>query len=181
MEKMVKKELDFKWYMIRCATNKEEDAIKNFTFELEQENLIRFVSDFYIPREKTTYMKNNKKTKRTRLMFPGYVMAKMSPNAEVIKVSKRTNYIAEISGNNGIPTPLSDVEVNRILDNVELSNTKLTFYVEQKIKVNDGPFSDFIGTITTIDNDKKKLKLIVSVFKRETPIELNFDQVDFID
>ena len=170
---------DFKWYTIRCATNREEEAIQNFKFELEQENLTKYISEFHIPREKTTYMKNNKKTKRTRLLMPGYVMAKMIPNAEVVKVAKRTNYIAEILSNNGVPTAMKDTEVSRMIQIEEDSQVVITLYEGQQVKVIDGPFSDFIGTVTGIDSDKKRVKLIVSVFKRETPIELGFDQIEY--
>ena len=176
-----------KWYVVRAVSGKEakiKDHIKSEITRLGYDNQ---VEDLLVPTEKVIQIRNGKKISKERTYFPGYIMIKANLSGELPHIIKSvTNvigFLGETKG--GIPVPMRDVEVNRMLGKVdELALTtehiSIPFSVGENVKVIDGPFNSFNAEIEAIDEQKKKLKLIVKIFGRKTPLELNFMQVEKI-
>lgn len=171
------KEQKMKWYMVKCATGKEERAIQNLKFELEFNKLEGYVEEIICPREKQYFMRNEKKISRDKVMFPGYILMKMNIMGELPKVIKSTNMVVEIMGNSKGPEALKEHEVERIFGNIEKSNVSTEFFEGETVQIIDGPFKGFKGVISELLN-KEKIKVNVMVFGSPTPIELKYLQID---
>jgi transcriptional antiterminator NusG len=168
-----------KWYMVRCATTKEEKAIQNLRFELEFNKLEKYVEKIVCPKEKQYFMRNDKKVAREKLMFPGYILMKMDlSNAELPRTIKSTNMVVEIMGDTSGPQPLKEHEVSRIFGNIEKSQESQDFFVGENVEIIDGPFKGFNGTIRELTKDKDRVKVDVMVFGSPTPVELKYLQID---
>ena len=177
-KRIKREEKEFNWYMIRVATNKEEQAIKNLKFELEESDLSRFVGEIVCPREKQFFMRNNKKVERTKVMFPGYILIQMDPIGEIQRLIKTTNYLVEVMGNSNGPEALKDKEVERIFGRVEESINGVEFLVDEPVVIIDGPFKGFNATVSKADKDKNRIEVQVMVFGQPNKVELSYNQVD---
>lgn len=166
------------WYMVRCATTKEEKAIQKLEVEIEVNNLQKYVDEIVCPKEKKFFMRNNKKVARDKIMFPGYFLMKMKLIGELPRVIKRTDLVIEIAGDSGDPTPLREFEVERIFGNVEKSNEVIDFLEGEEVKITSGPFSSFSAIIKSADISKNKVKVEVMVFGQPTPLELSYTEID---
>jgi len=171
---------EIQWYMVRVATNKEEKAIKNLKFELEVRNLGRFVDEILCPKEKQFFLRNNKKVEREKVMFPGYILMKMDPIAEVERTIKTTNFLIEIMSNDRGPEPIKEKEVQRIFGHVEKTHSEIEFLVEESIVIIDGPFNGFNASVKEVDKGKNKVQVEVMVFGQPSKMELRYDQIDKI-
>lgn len=169
-----------KWYAIRVIAGKEKEALKNLRFELEVNNMDRYIEDIVLPIERKFSLRKGEKVSREKLIFPGYLLISCKMSSELDKVIKRTNMVIEVSGDKGRPTPMRDVEVERILSQMEesMKDEKIPFIVGEIVEINDGAFSGFTGTITEVDNHKKTLKINVPIFGRDTPVVLDYLQVN---
>lgn len=172
-----------KWYVIRIVANKEKEAKENIDLEVKHSTLKDLVKQVIIPYEKVMHLRKGKKVITTRNHLPGYILIETDENSvsELSSMFKRISFVSGFLGNK-TPTPLRDKEVQDILGKLdELKNSKETlldkFIIGEFVKIIDGPFSNFVGSIIDINEDKNKLKLNVRVFDRETPLELNFVQV----
>ena len=170
---------DMKWYMVRVATSKEPQAIKNLEFELDVNDSSKFVTDIVIPKETQFYLRGNKKIKREKSMFPGYILMRMLYNGELKRIIESTNFVIEIMGDKNGATPLTDKEVERIFKKIDENSVenKVEFLIGEKIEIIDGPFSNFTGTVKNIDHNKQLLTVDVMIFNRPTEIELKSLQV----
>ena len=166
------------WYMVRVATNKEEAAIENFKREVSYNNLEGFVSEYHFPKEKKLFMRNGKRVESKKAMFPGYILVKMNPTGEVIRLVRTTNYLVEIMGNSGKPHPITQSEVNRIFGNIEESNNKVRFIEGEEVEIISGPFKGFKASIKTIDQNKQKVELEVLVFSQPTKVYVGYNDID---
>jgi transcription termination/antitermination protein NusG len=174
-----------KWYVVRAIGGKEKKVKESIESEIASQNLQDYVSQVLIPTEKVYQIRNGKKISKERIFYPGYVMIEAALVGEIPHIIKNiTNVIgflgAEKGGN---PVPLRMSEVNRILGKVdELAETaeeiSTPFYVGEAVKVVDGPFNSFTGIIEEVNHEKKKLKVMVKIFGRKTPLELGFMQVE---
>jgi len=175
-------DFEMKWYVVRTVSGKEKKVKELIENEIGKTELAQYVSQVLIPTEKIYHVKNGKKTSKERNFFPGYVLIEAVLVGEVPHTIKNiTNVIGFLGGDN--PTPLRQNEVNRILGKVdelaaseELLNEP--FVVGERVKVIDGPFNNFVGVIEEVMDEKKKLKVIVKIFGRKTPLELSFMQVE---
>lgn len=169
-----------KWYALRVVSGKEKKAIENLEFELNVNDLNKFISNLLLPMEREFKLRNGKKVSREKLTFPGYLLMEAELNGELERVVKRTNFIIEFIGDKGRPTPLKQKEVDRIIGNIEENEdmTHVPFFVGEFINIIDGPFSTFKGEITHVDEAKQNLKVNVSIFGRVTPVNLSYLQVD---
>lgn len=173
-----------KWYVLRAISGKEKKAKEFIEQEVENQKLQDYISQILVPTEKTYQVRNGKKIKKERNFFPGYVLVEANMVGEIPHILKDiTNVIGFLSEDNDRPIPLRQNEVNRILGKVdELSSEDETinepFVVGERVKVTDGPFSDFHGVIEDVNEEKKKLKVSVKIFGRKTPLELSFMQVE---
>ena len=177
--------IDKKWYVVRAVSGQEKKVKDYIEMEIKRHNLQDFVSQLLIPTEKVYQIRNGKKVSKERNFFPGYVLIEASLEGEVPHVIKGvTNVIGFLGGEKGgEPVPLRTSEVNRILgkvDELAESDEELTipYIVGETVKVIDGPFNNFTGVIEEINEEKKKLKVMVKIFGRKTPLELGFMQVE---
>ncbi|MCB0481496.1 MAG: transcription termination/antitermination factor NusG [Flavobacteriales bacterium] len=178
-------EIKKRWYVLRAISGKEKKVKEYIELEVERMKMTSFVSQVLIPTEKVFQIRNGKKVSKERNFFPGYVLVEASLVGEVPHVLKAIpNVIGFLGGEKGgDPMPLRLSEVNRILGKVdELAESDETmnipFLVGETVKVIDGPFNSFSGMIEEINEEKKKLKVMVKIFGRKTPLELSYMQVE---
>lgn len=180
MEETKKKLKNAKWYALRIVSGKEKKAVENLEFELNVNNLDRFVSNLLLPMEKEFKLINGKKVSREKLTFPGYLLLEAELNGELSRTVKRTNFVIDFVGDKGQPTPLKQKEVDRIIGKIEeaADESYIPFVVGEFVDIIDGPFSTFKGEISEIDEAKQTLKVNVSIFGRISSVSLNYLQVD---
>tara|TARA_Y100000996_G_C22120046_1_gene477657 strand:+ start:40 stop:570 length:531 start_codon:yes stop_codon:yes gene_type:complete len=172
-----------KWYSLRVISGKEKVAKENIMFDAEEHNLDEFISEIFVPFEKVIEMKNNKKKIKEKLFFPGYILINMELNNQTKYMIENTNGVISFVGpKGGNPVPLRDDEIKRIFGEIERKDGRetieVTFLKGDSVKIINGPFIDFNGVIDEINQDKQKVKVIVSIFGRPTPVELDFFQVE---
>jgi transcriptional antiterminator NusG len=172
-----------KWYVLRAVSGKEKKVKEYIDSEIIRNNLQDYISQVLIPTEKVYQIRNGKKISKERNYFPGYIMIEALMIGEVPHILKNIPSVIGFLGDKGQPIPLRPTEVNRILGKVdELSESdaelNIPFIVGEAVKVIDGPFNSFTGTIEEINEEKKKLIVMVKIFGRKTPLELNYMQVE---
>lgn len=178
-------EVKKRWYVIRAISGKEKQVKEQLELEIERQRLTDYVNQVLIPTEKVYQIRNGKKISKERNYLPGYVLIEAALIGEVEHVIKSMNNVIGFLGGEkgGDPMPMRQAEVNRILGKVdELAENdeemNIPFVVGESVKVVDGPFNNFNGIIEEINEDKKKLKVMVKIFGRKTPLELNYMQVE---
>ena len=183
---------ELKWYVVRVVSGQEKKVKAYLETEVEREGLEKFIPEILIPSEKVYEMRGGKKRVRERNFFPGYVLVSADlSNGEANHVVQSIPGVIGFLGNNGTgqskePVPLRQSEVNRILgkvDELDEFEEKLDtpYIVGESVKVMDGPFSGFSGTIEEVFEERKKLNVMVKIFGRNTPVELNYMQVEKLD
>ncbi len=175
-------EQDFKWYVVRAISGQERKVKAYIENELERAGLSEYVPQVLIPMEKVYQIKNGKKTSKERSFYPGYILIQANLVGEVGPLIKAINGIVGFLGGDH-PVPLRQNEVSRILGTVDehadRGETAIEPFIEgETVKVIDGPFSGFSGTIEEVYEEKKKLKVMVKIFGRRSPLELNYVQVE---
>ncbi len=177
-------ELVLKWYVVRSISGKENKVRDYIENEIRSLGLGDYVKQILIPTEKVYQIRKGKKISKERNFFPGYILIEAALTGEVPHAIKNvTGVIGFLGDKNGAPVPLRISEVNRILgkvDELAESNEEINipFIVGETVKVIDGPFNSFSGVIEEINEEKKKLKVMVKIFGRKTPLELSFMQVE---
>lgn len=175
-------ETDKKWYVLRAISGKEAKVKEYLEADMKNGGLGDFVSQVLIPTEKVYQVRNGKKILKERSYLPGYVLIEAKLVGEVIHHLVNTPNVINFLGGSDNPVPLRQSEVNRILgtvDEIRESEMELIPYVVgDSVKVNDGPFSGFSGTIEEVNTEKKKLKVMVKIFGRKSSLELSFMQVE---
>lgn len=183
---------DFKWYVVRAVSGKERKVKEHLEKEIAINNLGEYIPQVLIPSEKVMEMRNGKKRVRERNFFPGYIMisADLQKGNVYDTITSIPNVIGFLGshekGDDKTPIPLRPNEVNRILGKVEDTDEdevklETPYMVGEEVKVMDGPFSGFIGNIEEVFEERKKLKVMVKIFGRNTPVELNYMQVEKLD
>jgi transcriptional antiterminator NusG len=178
-------ELVKKWYVIRAISGKEKKVKEYIESEVNRLNLHDHISQVLIPSEKVYQIRNGKKISKERSFFPGYVLVEALLVGEIPHILKNIPNVIDFlsSHKGGEPLPLRQSEVNRILGKVdELADSEESlnspYFVGESVKVIDGPFNSFTGVIEEVNAEKKKLKVMVKIFGRKTPLELSFMQVE---
>ena len=173
-----------KWYVIRAISGKEKKVKEYLDAELSHNVALQnLISQVLIPTEKVYSVRNGKKVSKERNYLPGYVLIEATLDAEVKHLIKETpNVLGFLGTRGGEPDPLRQSEVSRILGKVDEmteagEGSELEFIVGETVTVNDGPFSSFSGVIEEVNDEKKKLKVMVKIFGRKTPLELSYFQV----
>ena len=175
-----------KWYVIRAVSG-QESKIKDYIMaEIKRLGFSNNVEDIIVPTEKVIQIRNGKKISKEKVYFPGYIMIKANLSGEVPHIIKSVpnviGFLGETKG--GDPIPMREIEVNRMLGKVdELSlesehNMVIPFNIGDNVKVIDGPFNTFTGSIENVNEEKRKLKVMVKIFGRKTPLELSYMQVE---
>lgn len=168
-----------KWYVIHIQTSYEGRVKQALEQRVKSLGVEDKIFDIVIPTREIIIVKKGKKTKATEKVFPGYILVKMILNDDSWLVVRTTEGVTGFVGAGLKPTSISDKEVEAIMKFVKQEQPKFKskFSVGEAVKITDGPFSDFLGSIQEIDEEKGKIKVLVSIFDRETPVELDFLQV----
>jgi transcriptional antiterminator NusG len=170
------------WYTLRVISGKEKKIKETLLFELDYQNLSIEVGDILVPSENIVEMKEGKKKIKNKVFFPGYILIQMSDSKEARFLVENTNGVISFVGPNNEPQALKESEITRILGEVEGREGReiviAPYKIEDSVKVTDGPFADFTGFVTEVNDEKQKVKVLVSIFGRSTPIELDFLQVE---
>lgn len=184
MAQVSNKEQVKKWYVVRAISGQEKKVKQYIEVEISRLKLNDYVAQVLIPTEKVYQIRNGKKVSKERNYFPGYVLIEAALVGEVPHVIKNiTGVIGFLGSKGGEAVPLRTAEVNRILGKVdELAEGDASivnpYVVGESIKVINGPFNTFTGTIEEINEEKKKLKVMVKIFGRKTPLELGYMEVE---
>ena len=174
-----------KWYVIRSVSGKENKIKEYIESEIIRLNLQNHIEQILVPTEKVIQIRNGKKVNKERVFIPGYIMVQAYLVGEIPHIIKSVNgvigFLGETKGAD--PLPLRKAEVNRLLGKVdELSvkdeNVNIPYVIGETIKVVDGPFNGFNGSVEKIFEEKRKLEVMVKIFGRKTPLELSFMQVE---
>ena len=175
------------WYVVRAVSGQESKIKDHIMAEMTRLGFQNEVEDILVPTEKVIQIRNGKKISKERVYFPGYIMIKANLSGEIPhairSVTNVIGFLGETKG--GDPIPLRPAEVNRMLGKVDelaiaVDQISIPFVIGESVKVIDGPFNSFHAEIEAIDEQKKKLQLMVKIFGRKTPLELNFMQVEKI-
>jgi len=171
-----------KWYVVRAISGKEKKVKEYLESEISRLNLQDYISQILIPTEKVYQVRKGKKISKERNYFPGYVLIEASLVGEIPHIVKNIPNVLGFLGTKGEADPIRQTEVNRILGKVdELAEqgeeVNIPYIVGESVTVIDGPFNSFSGIIEEINEEKKKLKVMVKIFGRKTPLELGFMQV----
>ncbi|MGQ7870005.1 transcription termination/antitermination protein NusG [uncultured Sunxiuqinia sp.] len=174
-----------KWYVLRTVGGKEKKVKEYIESEIANAGLQEYVSQVLIPTEKVYQIRNGKKVSKERNFFPGYLLIEAALVGEIPHMLKNITNVIGFLGDTkgGDPVPMRQSEVNRILGRVDEmaendEEINIPYVVGETVKVTDGPFNGFNGIIEEINEEKKKLKVMVKIFGRKTPLELSFMQVE---
>ena len=171
------------WYSIRVISGKEKSTEINILKEVNENSITKEIEEVFVPFEKVVEIRNNKKRVKEKMFFPGYILIKMNMTANTKHIVENTQGVLSFVGPKGKkPVPLREDEIKRIFGEVErkegIELIKTPYKQGDAIKVIAGPFIDFSGFVESVNEDKQKVKVIVSIFGRPTPIELDFIQID---
>lgn len=168
-----------KWYIVHTYSGHENKVAKTLMQRVQSMGYEDRIFDAIVPTRETIRIRAGKKEKIKEKIFPGYILVNMDLTDESWILVRTTPGVTSFVGAENKPTPIRDDEVAAIIEFVDRKEPvyKAQFSVGEAVKINDGPFSDFLGTVESIDQEKGKIKVLVSIFGRETPVELDFLQV----
>ena len=171
------------YYVIQAFSNCEKKVKAALEERINMSGLSDMFGDIMIPTEQVTELKKGQKKQMERKFFPGYMLVQMEMNDDTWHLVRKTpNVMGFMGGTRNKPMPLSDDELNRITNRVEKTTEqpvfKTVFESGETVRINDGPFNDFSGTVEEVDYEKNLIKVSVSIFGKSTPVELNFSQVE---
>lgn len=168
------------WYVVHCYSGYEKKVEHAIHQRIDTMGMKDRIFDVLIPTEEEIEVKDGKRRPVERRVFPGYILVQMKLDEESWFVVRNTPGVTGFVGMGNEPTPLRPEEVNRIMNRMENEEPviKVDFKVGEKVRISGGPFNDFIGTVAAIDPDKQKVRVMVDFFGRETPVELDFLEVE---
>ena len=170
-----------RWYSVSVLSNFEKKIAEQIKTAVAEASLEAEIEEVLVPTEEVIEVRRGQKVTTERRFMPGYVLVRMEMSDQGYHLINSINRVTGFLGPQGRPMPMRDAEVNAILNRVQegedAPRTLINFEVGEKVKVNDGPFEDFDGLVELVDEDNQRLKVTVSIFGRETPVELEFTQV----
>ena len=191
-QEVINPEKDTKWYVLRVVSGKERKVKEYLDKEVNRSGWSETIKQVFLPMEKVYKVQNGKKVMREKNYFPGYVMIEVSDGKlsddmvqHISSISNVMHFLTDGKGSKGNIISLRKAEVNKMLGKVDEMNEggmvmNEPFIIGETIKIIEGPFNDFNGTIEEVNDEKKKLKVTVKIFGRSTPVELNYMQVEKI-
>jgi len=169
-----------RWYVIHAYSGFENQVADFIKEQAEKKGLTDKVQEVLVPTEKVMTVQNGTKKESTRKFFPGYVLAKMEMTDETWYLVAKTPKVTGFLGGKN-PTPITEAEANRILnqvqEGVEHVKSSVKYEIGEQVQVIDGPFASFVGSVEEVDAEKERLKVSVSIFGRATPVDLDYGQV----
>jgi transcription termination/antitermination protein NusG len=170
------------WYIIHTYSGFEKKVAESLRSRIDAAGLVEKFGEIMVPTEDVIEMRQGKKVVTSKLFYPGYVLVEMEMNDETWHVVRSTPRVTGFVGSGPKPSPLTTEEVDRIVHKVEVAaenpKPKLEFEKGENIKITDGPFKDFNGAVEEINTDRSTLRVMVTIFGRATPVELDFYQVE---
>lgn len=174
-----------RWYIVHAYSNFEKKVAEDIENKAKQKGLSDLIEHVVVPTEKVVEIRRGKKVDAERKFFPGYVLLKANLTDAVISLVKNTPRVTGFLGEDRTtakPVPISEAEAQRILvqvqEGVERPKPSVTFEVGEAVRVSDGPFASFNGTVQEVDEERSRLKVEVSIFGRAVPVDLEFGQVE---
>ena len=170
------------WYIVQSHSSFENKVAGLIKEEAEKAKISDKIEEIIVPTHDVTEVKRGKRIQRKKKYFPGYVLIKSEMDNNIYHMIKNIKKVSGFLGSKGIPVPVSDMEIEKILgqikDGVSQTQATIEYSVGEKVQVIDGPFASFNGLVEDIDEDKSKLKVSVLIFGRPTPVELEYSQVE---
>ena len=170
------------WYIVQSHSNFENKVAKIIKEESEKLKFSEKIEEIIVPTHDVTEVRRGKRVQRKKKYFPGYVLIKSEMDNDLYHMIKNIKKVTGFLGSKGIPVPVSDKEIEKILgqikDGVAQPKSAIEYSVGEKVQVIDGPFASFNGLIEDVDEEKSRLKVSVSIFGRPTPVDLEYNQVE---
>ena len=170
------------WYIVQSHSSFENKVAQLIKEEADKAKISDKIEEIVVPTHDVTEVKRGKRVQRKKKYFPGYVLIKSEMNDNIYHMIKNIKKVSGFLGTKGIPVPVSDKEIEKILgqmkDGVAQPKSTIDYSVGEKVQVVDGPFASFSGVIEDIDEDKSRVKVSVSIFGRPTPVDLDFNQIE---
>jgi transcriptional antiterminator NusG len=171
-----------RWYIVHAYSNFENKVAESIREQAKQRHLDHLFDEILVPKEKVTEVRRGRKVDAERKFFPGYVLVKTDLTDEVFHLIKNTPKVTGFLGADNKPMPIRDSEADHILqqvqEGIERPKPSVSFEVGEQVRVADGPFASFNGTVEEVDDARSRVKVAVSIFGRATPVELEFGQVE---
>ena len=171
-----------RWYIVHAYSNFENKVADSIREQAKQRGLAHLFEEVLVPKEKVVEVRRGRKVDAERKFFPGYVLVKMDLTDEAYHLIKNTPKVTGFLGTKLKPTPISEAEADRILkqsqEGVERARPAVLFEIGEQVRVADGPFTSFNGTVEDVDEEKGRVKVSVSIFGRSTPVDLEYSQVE---
>ena len=170
------------WYIVQSHSNFENKVANLIKEEAEKLKFSEKIEEIIVPTHDITEVKRGKRVQRKKKFFPGYVLIKSEMDNDLYHMIKNIKKVTGFLGSKGIPVPVSDKEIEKILgqikDGVAQPKSAIDYSIGEKVQVIDGPFASFNGLIEDVDEEKSRLKVSVSIFGRPTPVDLEYNQVE---
>ncbi|RKQ70706.1 transcription antitermination protein nusG [Litorimonas taeanensis] len=171
-----------KWYIVQAYSNFEKHVQRNIEREAEEKGLSHLFEEILVPTESVVEVRKGRKVESERKFFPGYVLVKCELTDAVHNLVKNTPKVTGFLGSTTKPLPVSEAEVARIVgkiqEGVDSPRPMINFDLGETVKVVDGPFQSFNGTVESVDEENARLKVLINIFGQGTPVELNYTQVE---
>jgi transcriptional antiterminator NusG len=171
-----------RWYIVHCYSGFEKKVAQSITEQAAQQGLDDMFENVLVPSEEVVEMRGGKKVSSERRFFPGYVLVHMDMTDQTWHLVRNTPKVTGFLGSGQKPMPIPDHEAERVMsqvqEGVERPRPSITYEIGETVRVADGPFTSFNGTVQEVDEERARLKVAVSIFGRATPVELEYTQVE---
>ncbi len=170
------------WYIVQSHSSFENKVASLIKEEAEKAKISEKIEEIIVPTHDVTEVKRGKRVQRKKKYFPGYILIKSEMDNNIYHMIKGIKRVSGFLGSKGMPVPVSDQEIEKILgqikDGIPQAKSTIEYSIGEKVQVIDGPFASFNGMVEDIDEEKSRLKVSVSIFGRPTPVDLEFNQVE---